>query len=301
MAVTGKFPPWLKRRIGCGEVFDKTDSTITNLGVDTICTHANCPNLGECWSRGTATVLILGPVCTRNCKFCSVAYGKPSKPDPTEPGRIAQMVYKLGIRYLVITSVTRDDLEDGGASQFAAVIDECRNNDCYENQANKSEATCQDGCRNGIRFELLTPDFKDRQERSVEILAAQMPFVFGHNIETVPSLYKTARPGGDYMRSLDLLRLVKQKYPHIPTKSSMMLGLGETDNEVLDCLKELLDTGCDRLSLGQYLKSSKQSLEVVEFITPEKFEWWADKARDLGFKWVMSSVFTRSSYNAERD
>jgi len=278
-----RLPPWLKRRVGSGETFEHTHQTLDALGLDTICTHANCPNRGECWSRGTATVLILGNICTRNCKFCSVGHGKPLPPDATEPDRVAQMAKEMQLKYLVITSVDRDDLPDGGAGHFRDVILRCR------------EVVPTLG------FELLVPDFRDCQDAAIDILTAALPFVFGHNVETVPSLYSKARPGGDYRRSLELLRKAKQQWPHIQTKSSLMLGLGETDDEIMAVLKDLRGVGCDRLSLGQYLRPSKESLEVVEYITPEKFEWWAQQAKKLGFSWVMSSPFTRSSYHAETE
>lgn len=278
-----RLPPWLKRRVGSGETFEHTHQTLDALGLDTICTHANCPNRGECWSRGTATVLILGNICTRNCKFCSVGHGKPLPPDATEPDRVAQMAKEMQLKYLVITSVDRDDLPDGGAGHFRDVILRCR------------EVVPTLG------FELLVPDFRDCQDAAIDILTAALPFVFGHNVETVPSLYSKARPGGDYRRSLELLQKAKQQWPHIQTKSSLMLGLGETDDEIMAVLKDLRGVGCDRLSLGQYLRPSKESLEVVEYITPEKFEWWAQQAKKLGFSWVMSSPFTRSSYHAETE
>jgi lipoic acid synthetase len=276
-----RLPSWLKRRIGAGETFEHTHQTLDALGVETICTHANCPNRGECWSRGTATVLILGNICTRNCKFCAVGHGKPLPPDATEPDRIAQMAKEMRLKYLVITSVDRDDLSDGGAGHFRDVVTRCRQ-------------VVPD-----LGFELLTPDFRDCPDRALEILTAATPFVFGHNIETVPSLYSKARPGGDYRRSLELLRKAKSMWPALQTKSSLMLGLGERDEEVTAVLKDLRQVGCDRVAIGQYLRPGKDALEVAEYITPDKFEWWAQQARALGFSWVMSSPFTRSSYHAE--
>ena len=277
-----RLPEWLKRRLPAGGTYTETKDLLEELGQETICTNANCPNRGQCWDRGTATVLILGNICTRNCKFCSVGHGKPDAPDMEEPSRVAQMAKKMSIKYLVITSVDRDDLPDG-ASHFRDVMSKCR-------EVNE-----------GIRFELLTGDFKGCQSEATEILAESLPFVFGHNVETVPRLYPIARPGGDYARSLDLLRMVKQTYPDIPTKSSMMLGLGEKDDEVLQCMSDLRSVGCDRISLGQYLKPSKESLDVVEYVEPAKFDWWSQQAKDLGFTWVMSSPFTRSSYHAEQE
>lgn len=279
--VKRRLPHWLKRRIGEGQTFMQTHRTLDDLGLQTICTNANCPNKGDCWSRGTATVLILGNICTRNCRFCSVGHGKPLPPDPTEPARVASMAQQMGLKYLVITSVDRDDLADGGAAHFRDVIQTCR-----------QEVA-------DLQFELLVPDFKGCQDQALAILDEALPFVFGHNVETVPALYSKARPGGVYRRSLDLLEKAKAKWPDTRTKSSLMLGLGETDEQLIDVLRDLRAVGCDRLALGQYLKPSKESLDVVEYVTPEKFDWWKQTALGLGFTWVQSSPFTRSSYHAE--
>ena len=276
-----RFPDWLKRRLGAGQTFNHTHHTLGTLGLETICTNANCPNRGECWSRGTATVLILGNICTRNCKFCSVGHGKPLLPDPTEPQRVAQMAKEMKLKYLVITSVDRDDLPDGGAGHFRDVI-------------LQSRKTVEE-----LEFELLVPDFRDCQDKAIEILSDALPFVFGHNVETVPSLYPKARPGGVYERSLALLKRAKDAWPDTQTKSSLMFGLGETEGEVMQVMQDLRAVGCDRIALGQYLKPSTESLEVIEYITPEKFDWWGQQARKMGFSWVQSSPFTRSSYHAE--
>ena len=276
-----RLPSWLKRRLGAGAVYNHTHHTISGLGLETICTNANCPNIGQCWGRGTATVLILGNVCTRNCGFCSVGHGRPEKPDVTEPERIAKMAKEMKLKYLVITSVDRDDLSDGGASQFRDVVSCCRE----ENP--------------GIRFELLVPDFRDCQDAAIEILRDALPFVFGHNVETVPSLYSKVRPGADYEVSLALLRKVKEVYGDVETKSSIMLGLGENEDEVMNVLRDLRDVGCDRIAIGQYLRPTKKALDVVEYVEPDKFDWWGEQAKKLGFSWVMSSPFTRSSYHAE--
>jgi lipoic acid synthetase len=280
---SGTLPAWLRRRLSSSGSFQHTERVLTTLNLDTICTHANCPNRGECWSRGTATVLILGNVCTRNCKFCSVVHGKPAPPDPTEPSRLAQMAEAMCLKYLVLTSVNRDDLSDGGADHFRLCVDAVRKR-------------CPD-----MRFELLTPDFLNHQEQAIAIMGRSLPFVFAHNIETVPSLYRMARSGGNYERSLNLLRMARQAYKDIQTKSSIMLGLGETDAQVERVLRDLRSVGCDRLTIGQYLKPSKDSLDVVEYIHPEKFAHWKGKAYDLGFSWVYSAPFARSSYFAEQD
>ncbi|MBN1817986.1 MAG: lipoyl synthase, partial [Sedimentisphaerales bacterium] len=276
-----RLPPWLKRRLGAGETFNHTAAALSDLGLETICTNANCPNRGECWGRGTATVLILGNICTRNCRFCSVGHGKPLPPDPDEPRRVSEMAGRLRLRYLVVTSVDRDDLPDGGAGHFRDVIGRCRKD------------------HPDVQFELLVPDFRDCQDRAIEILSEALPFVFGHNVETVPALYSAARPGGDYRRSLDLLQKAKAAWPDTQTKSSIMLGLGETDEQVRQVLRDLRGVGCDRIAIGQYLRPSKDSLEVVEYIPPDKFQWWAQQAREMGFTWIMSSPFTRSSFHAE--
>jgi len=278
-----KLPPWLRRPLPVGKSFLHTQKVLNSLGLETICSNANCPNRGECWARGTATVLILGNVCTRNCKFCSVATGKPAPPDPTEPARIAEMAKQMRLKYIVITSVNRDDLSDGGAGHFR---------DCI----NKVRQQCPD-----MKCEILTPDFRNCQAQALKILRDALPFVFAHNVETVPSLYPIAKAGGNYQRSLNLLKMAKEAYQVVQTKSSIMLGLGETDAQVEQVLKDLRSIGCDRITIGQYLKPSKNSLEVVEYITPAKFDWWKQKALELGFSWVCSSPFARSSYFAEQE
>ncbi len=278
-----RLPPWLKRPMPAGSSYNNTDTILNSLGLETICSSANCPNRGQCWDRGTATVLILGNICTRNCKFCSVASGKPQRPDPGEPAKIAEMSKRMKLKYLVITSVNRDDLVDGGASHFVDCIAQTRRQ-------------CPD-----MKFEILVPDFRDCQDKAIDILTQAHPFVFGHNVETVPALYKKARSGGDYQLSLYLLRAAKDRWPDTPTKSSIMLGLGESDEQVEQVLRDLRGVGCDRVTIGQYLRPSKDLLDVVEYIRPEKFDWWKDRAVELGFGWVMSSPFTRSSYFAERE
>ncbi|MHC4115912.1 MAG: lipoyl synthase [Planctomycetota bacterium] len=280
---SGKLPPWLRRRLPADGSFGHTQRVLTSLGLETICSNANCPNRGQCWARGTATVLILGNICTRNCKFCSVAAGKPEPPDPDEPARLAKMVDQMRLKYLVVTSVNRDDLPDGGAGHFCDCIDKVRQQ-------------CP-----GVRFEILTPDFRDHQVQAIETLGQSLPFVFAHNVETVPSLYPIARAGGDYQRSLDLLDMAKDSYGDVTTKSSIMLGLGESEPEVGQVLKDLRNVGCDRITIGQYLKPSKNSLDVVEYVPPARFDWWKQEAIELGFSWVISGPFARSSYFAERD
>lgn len=278
-----KLPPWLRRPLPAGPAYRQVENTLSSLQLQTICNSANCPNRGQCWSRGTATVLILGDICTRNCKFCSVRVGKPAPPDPTEPARLAQMAMKMRLKYLVITSVNRDDLPDGGAGHFRHCIDQVRQQ-------------CPD-----MKFEILTPDFRNCQEQALQILCETLPFVFAHNIETVPRLYPIARAGADYSRSLNLLEMAKAMYAGSVTKSSIMLGLGETEAEVEQVLCDLREVGCDRITIGQYLKPSKDSLNVVEYVPPTRFDFWRQKALDVGFSWVISTPFARSSYFAEQD
>jgi len=277
-----RLPPWLRRPLPTDGSFQNTRKVLESLGLQTICSNANCPNRGDCWSRGTATVLILGNICTRNCKFCSVASGRPEPPDKTEPARLAQMAKQMQLKYLVITSVDRDDLPDGGAGHFR---------DCI----NSVRQQCPD-----MKFEILTPDFRNCQARALQILHDSLPFVFAHNVETVPSLYPLARTGGDYQLSLNLLKMAKDDYGDVQTKSSIMLGLGETDAQVEQVLRDLRDAGCDRITIGQYLKPLKDSLDVIEYVTPAKFDFWKQKAVELGFSWVITGPFARSSYFAER-
>jgi lipoic acid synthetase len=281
MKTTRKLPPWLRRPFPAGDTYNNVKKILNSLKLQTICTNANCPNRGLCFNRGTATVLILGNVCTRNCKFCSVATGKPEPPDTTEPYRLAEMAKKMKLKYLVITSVNRDDLPDGGAAHFR---------DCIKTTRAQLPH---------MKFEILTPDFLHCQNQAIEILEDALPFVFAHNLETVPSLYPSARKGADYQMSINLLKMAKKTYKEIPTKSSIMLGLGETDDEVEHLLKDLRNIGCDRITIGQYLKPSKDSLDVAEYVKPEKFDAWKSKALNLGFSWVIAEPFARSSYFAE--
>jgi len=278
-----KLPSWLKRPLGSGQTYAHTSSVLDELGLQTICSNANCPNKGQCWSKGTATVLILGNICTRNCKFCSVAAGRPKSVDSTEPERVAEMAEKMNLKYLVITSVNRDDLPDGGAGHFSDCVNTVRRRLGY------------------MKFEMLVPDFRDCQDQAIETLKSALPFVFAHNVETVPSLYEKARAGGNYELSLNLLKLAKEQLPETPIKSSIMLGLGESDSEIEEVLKDLRSVGCSRITIGQYLKPSKDSLDVVEYVPPEKFKFWKQKAMEVGFSWVISEPFARSSYFAELD
>lgn len=277
-----KLPPWLRRRMSAGAAYKRTEQVLGSLGLETICVSSACPNRGECWSRGTATVLILGNICTRSCRFCSVPKGKPAPLDPTEPVKIAEMAKRMNMKYLVITSVDRDDLSDGGAGHFRDVIRKVREK------------------MPDIGVEILTPDFRGGQDEALRILAEVVPFVLGHNIETVPALYPRVRPGADYQRSLNLLKKAKRYCSNVETKSAIMLGLGEADKQVEQVLKDLRNVGCGRIAIGQYLRPDKDSLPVAEYIVPAKFDFWKQKAFELGFGWVMCSPFARSSFFAEQ-
>ena len=274
-----KKPPWLKKRIPPFQDLQKVRSILNGTDLHTVCEEARCPNLGECFSRGTATFLILGRVCTRNCGFCAVEHGIPATTDETEPEKVDQAIRKMGLQYVVITSVTRDDLPDGGASLFAKTIQAIR------------------ALGPKIKVEVLIPDFQGKHS-SLEIVLKECPDVLNHNIETVARLYPVVRPQAAYQRSLDLLRRSKEDYPHIPTKSGFMLGLGETHEEVLELLRNLREVECDFLTIGQYLQPRQDRLPVVRFIPPEEFEEYKRIGEEMGFKAVASSPFVRSSFHA---
>jgi lipoic acid synthetase len=272
-------PPWLKKRIPPFQDLQKVKSILNETDLHTVCQEARCPNLGECFSRGTATFLILGRFCTRSCGFCAVEHDAPAPPDEAEPERVAQAVQKMGIHYVVITSVTRDDLPDGGASSFAETIRAIR------------------ALNPKINIEVLIPDFKG-DLRSLKAVLKECPEVLNHNIETVSRLYPRVRPLADYKRSLHLLKRSKEDCPHIPTKSGFMLGLGETQEEVLELLRDLREAGCDFLTIGQYLQPRQDRLPVVRFIPPEEFEEYKRIGEEMGFRAVASGPFVRSSFHA---
>jgi lipoic acid synthetase len=272
-------PPWLKRRIPSGATYQELHRLLQETHLHTVCQEACCPNLGECFSQGTATFLILGDRCTRNCRFCAVAHGPADPPDPEEPLRVANAVDRMTLRYAVVTSVTRDDLTDGGASVFAETISRIREK------------------RPETRVEVLIPDFRG-DPQSLKTVLDTRPDVLNHNVETVPRLYPSVRPGAVYERSIDLLRSAHQMDPSIPTKSGLMLGLGEKQDEVQQVLNDLLEAGCRVLTLGQYLQPSAEHLPVERFVPPEEFEAWRKKALDMGFREVASGPFVRSSYHA---
>ena len=275
-------PHWIKVRAPIGGGVRRVKQLLREHKLATVCEEASCPNLAECFSHGTATFMIMGELCTRRCPFCDVAHGRPQPLDADEPVHLAEAVARLGLRYVVITSVDRDDLRDGGAAHFAACIAAVREH---------SPAT---------RIEVLVPDFRGRMDRALPHLVRTPPDVFNHNLETVPRLYRRARPGADYAWSLDLLERFKAECPDVPTKSGLMLGLGEERDEVLEVLADLRAHGCDMLTLGQYLAPSRHHLPVERYWTPEEFEALGDAARALGFGNVASAPLVRSSYHADR-
>lgn len=273
-------PPWLKRRIPAGASSRKVPDLLRKGGLHTVCEEALCPNQAECFSRGTATFLILGDRCTRDCRFCSVAHGPSRPPDPEEPVRVARAVHEMGLHYVVITSVTRDDLADGGAGLFARTIREIR-------------------ARNPVTLvEVLIPDFQGDERALHKVLEAR-PDVLNHNLETVPRLYPSVRPEAVYRRSLELLERVEAFDSTIPTKSGLMLGLGESPEEIGRTFGDLRRAGCSLLTLGQYLQPTRRHLPVHRFVPPDEFEEWRKVALDLGFAEVASGPFVRSSYRAE--
>ena len=272
-------PDWLKVRFPAGPNYARIDRLHRDQGLHSVCRSAACPNQGECWEQGTATFMILGNHCTRDCRFCNVDHETPLTVDPLEPGKVAQAIAELGLKHAVITSVTRDDLSDGGASQFAAVT--------------RATHECHPKCR----VELLIPDLQGNLEALHMILTAE-PEVLGHNLETVPRLYQEARAGADYQRSLQLLASAKRIAPGIPTKSGLMLGMGETMDEILDVMKDLRQAGCNMLTLGQYLQPTRNHLTVTRYVDPEEFKALRQSGFHLGFEHVEAGPLVRSSYHA---
>lgn len=275
-----KKPEWLRIKMQGGNVSTKVQNLISDLSLNTVCDEANCPNRMECFQRGTATFMILGRNCTRNCTFCNVTKTKPDEVDPMEAEKIAKAVSKLGLKHAVITSVTRDDLEDQGANQFAKVVEEIR------------KSTPE------VTIELLIPDMQGNKEL-IDIILNSEPNILNHNVETVPELYNKVRPMAVFERSIELLGYVKKTKPNIKTKSGMMLGLGETKEQVINVFKRLREVNCDILTLGQYLQPSKAHIPVVEYISPEQFDEYKKIALSMGFKKVASAPLVRSSYYAE--
>lgn len=274
-----RLPRWLKREVPKGNANHFTENLLDELNLETVCENAKCPNRMECYSQKTATFMILGNVCTRPCGFCAVSRGKPEVLEDDEPSRVAEAAHRMGLKHVVITSVSRDDLEDGGAEHFYRTVIAVRE---------KTRAA----------IEVLTPDFVE-QKWALRRVVESKPEVFNHNTETVPRLYRPVRgPKSDYRWTLELLRNVKQINPQIKTKSGLMLGLGETQEEVLDVLADLMDAGCDYLTLGQYLQPSVRYLPVVRYVPPEEFDWLGEAAKQMGFQRVASGPFVRSSYHA---
>jgi lipoic acid synthetase len=276
-------PSWIRAKAPVGPGVARVKRLLREGGLSTVCEEAQCPNLGECFTHGTATFMILGDLCTRRCPFCDVAHGRPLPPDPQEPLQLADAVANLGLRYVVITSVDRDDLRDGGAGHFAACL-----------RALRSRSP-------GTRLEVLVPDFRGREATALAQLAGDaVPDVFNHNLETVPRLYPRARPGADYLGSLELLNAFKAQHPAVPTKSGLMLGLGEERPEVLAVMADLRRHGCDMLTLGQYLQPSRDHIPVVRYWRPQEFEALRASGEAMGFANVASGAMVRSSYHADR-
>ena len=270
-------PDWLKVRAPSGIRVEEVSGTLARLGLRTVCREARCPNVGECWGAGAATVILLGEVCTRGCAFCSVTAGMPDPPDPSEPERVATAAAELSWRHVVVTSVTRDDLPDGGAAHFAAVV-----------RALRREAP-------GATVELLVPDFAGNAD-ALRCVVDAAPDILAHNVETVPRLYPVVRKGAGYDRSLDLLRRAAAMRPSLLLKSGIMVGFGETEEETVAVFRDLFDAGCRSLTVGQYLPPSNDHLPSAEYVTPETFEALADAARGIGFPRVLSGPLVRSSY-----
>ena len=278
-AIRGRLPPWFKQRLAEPGVMSSMHDLLSGLGLHTICQSALCPNIGKCFTSGTATFLILGDVCTRHCTFCAVKKGRPAPVDETEPEHLLEAVNNLKLTYVVITSVTRDDLPDGGANQFARTVTQLR-----ENAAD-------------IIVEVLVPDFRGSRE-SIRTVVESGPQVINHNLETVPRLYPEVRPGADYARSLELLYTVKKLNSAIVTKSGLMLGLGEARNEIIEVMSDLREAECDLLTIGQYLQPSARHHPVFRFIPPGEFAEYETIGREMGFAGVASSPLVRSSYRA---
>ena len=279
--VSRRLPDWLRKNLSVGQEATRTDTLLKDMALHTICESGRCPNRDECYSQKTATFMIMGDICTRSCGFCSVSTGRPEVLDIDEPKRVAQATKKLGLEHVVVTSVNRDDLPDEGVAHFVNVIRELKNS------------------LPDLIIEILTPDFRRTQKEAVRVILESGPDIFNHNVETVPSLYRRARPQGDYLRSLQIFKEIKQVSSRALTKSGLMLGLGETYDEVIAVLKDLKNAGCDILTLGQYLQSSAVGLPVAEYIHPSVFKNYKNEAMELGFIWVESAPFVRSSFHAK--
>jgi len=275
-------PDWIRIKLPTGGAVGDLKATLRKHHLHTVCEEASCPNLNECFSCGTATFMIMGDICTRRCPFCDVAHGRPAPLDSLEPFNLAKTIAEQQLRYVVITSVDRDDLRDGGAGHFVACIQAVRD---------MSPQT---------RLEILVPDFRGRMDVALKVLHDAPPDVFNHNLETVPRLYKAVRPGADYQWSLQLLKQFKMAQPQVPTKSGLMLGLGEEIEEVLQVMRDLRDHDCDMLTLGQYLQPNRHHLPVQRYVSPPEFDKLAEQGHEMGFKNVASGPLVRSSYHADK-
>ncbi|CAM8436452.1 LipA Lipoate synthase [Candidatus Methylopumilus universalis] len=274
-------PHWIKMQLPQSQRFNEIKSILRKNNLHSVCEEASCPNIGECFSQGTATFMILGDLCTRRCPFCDVGHGRPLPPDPDEPKKLAQTIQELNLKYVVITSVDRDDLRDGGAQHFVDCIKEIRS------------------ISPNTKIEILVPDFRGRLDKALDILSLMPPDVFNHNLETIPRLYKKARPGSDYQHSLKLLLNFKIKFPDIPTKSGLMLGLGETNTEIIEVMKDLRAHKVEMLTLGQYLQPSVHHLPVDRYVDPKEFDALKEEAESMVFLSVASAPMVRSSYHAD--
>lgn len=274
-------PDWIRVRIPATPAISEIKQKLRKHKLHTVCEEASCPNLGECFGGGTATFMIMGDICTRRCPFCDVGHGRPNPLDEDEPRNLALAIADMGLKYVVITSVDRDDLRDGGAQHFANCITESR------------------VLSPKLEIEVLVPDFRGRMDIALDILEQTPPDVFNHNLETVPRLYKKSRPGSDYQWSLDLLKNYKARCPDVPTKSGLMLGLGETNEEVVEVMHDMRAHNIDHITLGQYLQPSRDHLGVDRFVSPEEFKELGDIAKELGFSRVASGPMVRSSYHAD--
>jgi len=275
-------PPWIRVKAGnSAGRFGQIKQILRDQHLHTVCEEATCPNIGECFGKGTATFMILGDLCTRRCPFCDVGHGKPLPPDADEPEHLAQTVAAMKLRYVVVTSVDRDDLKDGGAGHFAACIDRIRT------------------LSPGTKIEVLVPDFRGRLDVALEAFEGFLPDVMNHNLETVPRLYKQARPGADYAHSLKLLKDFKARHPEVPTKSGLMVGLGETDDEILQTLRDLRAHDVEMLTIGQYLAPSAHHLPVLRYVHPDVFAMYKRAAEAMGFSNAASAPLVRSSYHAD--
>jgi len=275
-------PSWIRVRSSNSQAFYEVKRILREQKLHTVCEEASCPNIGECFGKGTATFMILGDLCTRRCPFCDVAHGRPKPPDPEEPAHLAESIAAMRLKYVVITSVDRDDLRDGGAQHFV---------DCIREIRRLTPKT---------KIEILVPDFRGRLDVALEKMAACPPDVLNHNLETVPRLYKQCRPGADYVHSLKLLKDFKDRFPEIPTKSGLMVGLGETDEEILGVLRDLREHQVEMLTVGQYLQPSIGHLPVLRYVTPKGFKTFEQSALELGFSHAACGPMVRSSYHADQ-